>query len=77
MDKVMIQMLDGTKMLFPKEYAKKVNRKNELVLHAMFHQKMIQQNDGNREIYHAMLNKIMSQIRTLNRQIPPCGEVVR
>jgi len=82
MDKVMIVMCDGTKMLFPQEYAKKVMKKNDLVVQAMFYQKCMEENkfsetDDYTRYLQSKLQKIVQQIRTINRQVPPCGEVVR
>lgn len=80
MEKVLITMLSGEKMLFPAQYAKKVQRKNQLVSRA------IQLTDIKRTLdqmgtrvaaVEDELIKVMGQIRRINRQIPPCGEVVR
>ena len=80
MEKVMIQMVTGTKMLFPKQYAKKVMRKNELVIRAMQLQEILnttKQMGCTVPAVEQELAKTMRSIRTINRQVPPCGEVVR
>jgi hypothetical protein len=80
MEKVLITMVTGQKMLFPAQYAKKVIRKNELVDKAYQLQKILKVGLCSFELtkdFENELNKTMRQIRSLNRQIPPCGEVVR
>lgn len=77
MEKVMIEMVTGTKMLFPAQYAKKVIKKNELVRKAYELDQLRKQAPGVEPEVIAELKKIMGQIIRLNRQIPPCGEVVR
>lgn len=80
MNKVMIVMLDGSKMLFPAEYAKKVIRKNELVNLVINYQKQLKSEAANsrfRVFLEDEINRAMQAIRSINRQVPPCGEVVR
>lgn len=80
MDKVMIVMLDGSKMLFPAEYAKKVIRKNELVLAAVEYQNQMKDPAITPEVkrfFSRELDRVMRSIRSINRQVPPCGITVR
>lgn len=80
MNKVMIVMLDGSQMLFPKEYAKKVIRKNALVLEGIEYQKQIKDPetpDSSRVFFQRELDRVMRSIRSINRQVPPCGTTVR
>lgn len=80
MENVIITMLDGTKMSFPKEYEKKIIRKNDLVRLAIFNQEMLNDEratDIDKAFYTKRLQEIMQGIRRLNRQIPPCGTVIR
>lgn len=73
-------MVTGEMMLFPKQYAKKVIRRNELAISAMALQKALvkvhQANKTCNELDNE-LREVMEKIVRLNRQIPPCGEVVR
>lgn len=80
MSKVMIVMLDGSKMLFPAEYAKKVVRKNELVLAAVEYQNQMKDPSITPEVkkfFDRELTRVMKSIRSLNRQIPPCGTTIQ
>ena len=70
-------MATGEKMLFPAQYAKKVERKNQLVLRAMQLDQLRKQAPGIAPEVTNELKKVMGQIIRINRQIPPCGEVVR
>ena len=80
MEKVLITMLSGEKMLFPAQYAKKVQRKNQLVDRAIQLQSILRTTKQMGATVPAVedeLKKVMGQIIRINRQIPPCGEVVR
>ena len=73
-------MITGEMMLFPKQYAKKVMRKNELVNKAIQLQSILRttkQMGATVPVVEDELKKVMGQIIRINRQIPPCGEVVR
>lgn len=80
MNKVMIKMVDGTTMLFPVEYAKKIMRKNALVELVLNYQEQMKtlETDSilNSHLEHE-IKRAVNQIRRINRQVPPCGEVVR
>ena len=80
MNKVMIVMLDGSQMLFPEEYAKKVIRKNALVLEGIEYSKQIKDPEtpaSSRQFFERELKRVMNSIRTINRQVPACGITVR
>ena len=80
MEKVMIKMFTGEMMLFPKQYAKKVQRKQDLVRQALQLQNILRTTKQMGATVPAVedeLKKVMGQIIRINRQIPPCGEVVR
>lgn len=80
MEKVLIQMVTGEMMLFPAQYAKKVQRKNQLVDRAIQLQSILRTTKQMGATVPAVedeLKKVMGQIIRINRQIPPCGEVVR
>lgn len=73
-------MATGEQMLFPKQHAKKVIRKNELVNKAYKLQQILKVGLCSFELtqdFERELKETMGKIIRLNRQIPPCGEVVR
>lgn len=73
-------MVDGSKMMFPAQYAKKVIKKNELVAKVIKLQNILKVGLSSVELtqdFEKEILKSMQQIRSLNRQIPPCGQVVR
>lgn len=73
-------MADGSKMMFPVEHAKKVQRKNALVLRAVQLQNILKtaaQGGATIPAVDEELTRVMRSIRSLNRQIPPCGTTVR
>ena len=79
MEKVLITMLTGEKMLFPTQYAKKVMKRNELATKAYALQKvLVKVHQANKTCIELdnELRETMDKIVRLNRQIPPCGEVV-
>jgi len=79
MNKVMITMVTGNKMLWPVEHAKKVIRKNDLVKEVIFWQDTMKQEgiaEGMKYYCETQISKAISKIRTLNRQIPSVGETV-